>query len=123
MRVIRISEVQEEPMAPATPTPDWPGGPISRTRQAIITPDESKAFSCGVVSFSRGATTGWNIHGGEQILVIIAGRGIVANEHEQFEVAVGDVVHFQAGENHWHGATNQSYMSHITITAPDSQSQ
>ncbi|MFH1560202.1 MAG: cupin domain-containing protein [Chloroflexota bacterium] len=123
MRVIRISEVQEEPMATATPTPDWPGGPISRSRQTIIPPNGSKDFNCGVVSFSRGATTGWHIHDSDQILVITAGRGIVATEHEQFEMAVGDVVHFQAGENHWHGATNHSYMSHITITAPDSQSR
>ena len=45
--------------------------------------------------------------------------GIVANEHEQQEIAVGDVVHVLMGENHWHGAKAESYMSHITITAVD----
>jgi len=27
------------------------------------------------------------------------------------------VVHILEGENHWHGAKKESYMSHITITA------
>ena len=40
----------------------------------------------------------------------------MANENEQVDVAVGDVVQVLAGENHWHGATATSYMSHITIT-------
>jgi len=122
MRVIRISEVKEEPVATATPGPGWQGGPVSRTRQNIIPPKGSKNFNCGVVNFGRGCTTGWHVHNSDQILVITAGRGIVATEHEQTEVAVGDVVHIQAGENHWHGASNHSYMSHITITAADSQS-
>jgi quercetin dioxygenase-like cupin family protein len=29
------------------------------------------------------------------------------------------VVHVLQGENHWHGATADSYMSHITITAAE----
>ena len=65
----------------------------------------------------RGATTGWHTHKSDQILVVTAGVGIVANEHEQQEIAVGDVVHVLMGENHWHGAKAESYMSHITITA------
>ncbi len=35
------------------------------------------------------------------------------------EITVGDVVHVLQGENHWHGATANSYMSHITITAAE----
>jgi quercetin dioxygenase-like cupin family protein len=44
---------------------------------------------------------------------------MVANETEEHEVTVGDVVHILEGENHWHGAKKESYMSHITITAVD----
>ena len=32
-------------------------------------------------------------------------------------ITVGDVVQIRKGENHWHGARAESYMSHITITA------
>jgi quercetin dioxygenase-like cupin family protein len=35
-------------------------------------------------------------------------------------VGVGDVVQIMAGENHYHGGTKDSYMSHITITVAES---
>ena len=44
------------------------------------------------------------MHDCDQILVVTAGKGIVANETEQREITVGDVVHIKAGERHWHGA-------------------
>lgn len=119
MRVMRTSEVEEEAMPTVTPIPGWPGGAVARTRQPLIPEGGSKYFNCSVVNFGRGATTGWHVHTSGQILVITGGAGIVANEHEEREVVVGDVVHIMEGENHWHGAKKESYMSHITITAPD----
>jgi quercetin dioxygenase-like cupin family protein len=56
-------------------------------------------------------------------LVITAGSGIVATEHDEREVTVGDVVHIKAGERHWHGAKANTTMSHITITATGSESR
>jgi quercetin dioxygenase-like cupin family protein len=44
------------------------------------------------------------------------GEGYVADEHEQLEIHAGDVVHVVAGEKHWHGATEHSAMSHISLT-------
>jgi quercetin dioxygenase-like cupin family protein len=123
MRVVRIAEVQDEPMGTATPIPGWTGGDVKRTRQTIIPEGNSKNFNCSVVNFQRGATTGWHAHSSDQILVITSGVGVVANENEEREVTVGDVVHISAGERHWHGAKKESYMSHITITAADSQSR
>ena len=49
--------------------------------------------------------------------------GIVATEHEEREITVGDVVHIKAGEKHWHGAKQDTTLSHITITTADSQSR
>jgi len=119
MRVMRTSEVEEEAMPTVTPIPGWSGGAVARTRQPLIPEGGSKYFNCSVVNFGRGATTGFHTHTSDQILVITSGVGIVANEHEEREVTVGDIVHIMAGENHWHGAKEESYMSHITITAPD----
>ena len=75
-----------------------------------------------MVNFRKGATTGWHTHNCDQILVITAGRGMVATEKEEREITVGDVVHIKAGERHWHGAKADSGMSHITVTVPGSQS-
>ncbi len=117
MRVIRIAEVENVPIDTATPVPGWTGGEVRRTRQPLIPEGSSENFNSSVVNFGRGATTGWHTHASDQILVITSGVGTVANETEEQEVTVGDVVHIQKGENHWHGARAESYMSHITITA------
>ena len=104
MKVIRIAEVEPVPIDTATPIPGWTGGEVHRTRQPLLPQGTSKNFSSSVVNFQRGATTGWHTHTSDQILVVTAGVGIVANEREQHEITVGDVVHIQVGENHWHGA-------------------
>ena len=116
MRVLKINDLPEEAMGTATPTAGWTGGAVSRTRQAVIGDGQSEHFRCNVVNFSVGATTGWHVHDCDQILVVTVGRGIVASETEQREITVGDVVHIKAGERHWHGATADSPLSHITIT-------
>ena len=107
MRVIRIAEVETVPIDTATPVPGWTGGDVRRTRQPLIPEGASENFSSSVV----------NTHESDQILVVTSGVGTVANETEEQEIAVGDVVHIRKGENHWHGARAESYMSHITITA------
>jgi quercetin dioxygenase-like cupin family protein len=122
MRVLKISELPERPMDSATPISGWVSGPVSRTRQTIIGEGQSDDFRCNVVNFGVGATTGWHAHDCDQILVITAGRGIVATEQEEREIVVGDVVHIKAGERHWHGATADSAMAHITVTTAGSKS-
>jgi quercetin dioxygenase-like cupin family protein len=123
MRVVKISELPEEAMGGATPIVGWTGGAVSRSRQTIIPDGDSENYRCSVVNFSRGCTTGWHAHTCDQILVITAGSGIVATEHDEREATVGDVVHIKAGERHWHGAKANTTMSHITITATGSESR
>ncbi len=122
MRVLKINDLPEKPMDTATPIAGWTGEPVSRTRQAVIGNGQSENFRCNVVNFRVGATTGWHVHDCDQILVVTAGRGIAATEGEEREITVGDIVHIKAGERHWHGATANSPMSHITVTVPGSRS-
>jgi quercetin dioxygenase-like cupin family protein len=121
MRKVTISELQKKPMDGAAPVPGWSGGAISRTRQTIIGEGESANYSCSVVNFSKGATTGWHSHPCDQILIVTEGRGIAATEKEQSEISVGDVILLKANERHWHGASADSTMSHITITTGGSK--
>ena len=109
-------------MGEATPIPGWNGGPVSRTRQTIIREGDSDNFRCSVVNFRKGATTGWHAHNCDQILVVTSGKGMVATDREEREITVGDVVHIKASGRHWHGAKADTAMSHITVTAPGSQS-
>ena len=116
MKRFRLSQIDQVPIATATPIEGWTGGEVSRTRQPLLGEGDSEFFSSSVVNFGKGATTGWHRHATDQILVIVHGNGIVANETDSYHVAVGDIVQVLAGENHWHGATADSIMGHITIT-------
>src|SRR5262249_1443737 len=66
---------------------------------------------------------GWHTHTCDQILVVTSGSGKVANEHEEREINVGDVVRIKAGERHWHGAKANTTMGHITITLVGGQAK
>ena len=121
MRVLKINELKETPMDTATPIAGWTGGSVSRTRQTVIGDGQSDNFRSSVVNFRVGATTGWHVHDCDQSLVVTAGKGLAATETEQREIAVGDIVHIKAGERHWHGASADSPMSHITVTTAGGQ--
>ena len=121
MRVLKINELKEMPMDTATPIAGWTGGSVSRTRQTVIGDGQSDNFRSSVVNFRVGATTGWHVHDCDQILVVTAGKGLAATETEQREITVGDIVHIKAGERHWHGASADSPMSHITVTTAGGQ--
>lgn len=71
-----------------------------------------------LVKFSPGARTTWHTHAFEQGLIIVEGHGIVATEHEEFEVDPGDIVIVPAGEKHWHGGAERTAMAHYSITTP-----
>jgi quercetin dioxygenase-like cupin family protein len=121
MRLLKINDLKELPMDTATPIAGWTGGPVSRTRQTVIGDGQSDNFRSSVVNFRTGATTGWHVHDCDQILVVTAGKGFAATESEQREITVGDIVHIKAGEKHWHGASTDSPLSHITVTTAGGQ--
>jgi quercetin dioxygenase-like cupin family protein len=70
------------------------------------------------VYFSAGARTRPHIHQQDQVLQIIEGQGIVATEAEKLMVSAGDVITVPAGTWHWHGATSNKAMCHISIKRP-----
>ena len=119
-KVVTLKDIPNAPMEGAERIEGYTG-PVSRSRQTIIQPGDSANYNCSAVNFSQGCTTGWHTHNCDQVLIVTSGSGMVANEHEQREINVGDVVHIKAGERHWHGAKADSTMGHITITAVGSQ--
>ena len=107
MKVVQISSVPKQPFV----NPLFTGPDV--TRQVIV-PDSSE-YDVNNVNFCRGVRLKFHAHDSEQILIVTAGRGIVATEVEQRIVTVGDVIFIPKGEKHWHGATNDSEFSHIFI--------
>ena len=66
-------------------------------------------------TFRSGARNKLHTHTTDQILIVTAGEGIVGTEHEERDIAAGDVVHIPAGERHWHGAKPGSDMTHLAV--------
>jgi quercetin dioxygenase-like cupin family protein len=69
-----------------------------------------------MVTFEPGARTAWHTHPLGQTLIVTAGCGWAQREGGPVEVIrPGDVVWFEPGEKHWHGATATTAMTHIAI--------
>ena len=104
MKIVKMNEVPRQPNVAPLFT-----GPV--TRQVLVS--DSKDLSVNIVNFGKGVRNKFHSHDGDQVLIIIAGKGIVATEEEEKVVKTGEVVLFPAGEKHWHGATEDSeFFSH-----------
>jgi len=69
------------------------------------------------VIFTPAARTYWHSHPGGQLLVVTAGRGIVANRAgDAHIVGIGDVIWTEPGEEHWHGACGDTLMTHTAVS-------
>ena len=69
------------------------------------------------VSFEAGARTDWHTHPAGQVLYVLEGRALVqVDGGERVEAGPGDSVHSPPGELHWHGATPDAPMTHLSIT-------
>lgn len=70
------------------------------------------------VHFAAGARTDWHTHPDGQVLYVTDGAGLVQTDSgETVRVGPGDVVYAPAGEVHWHGATPDSHLTHLSLTS------
>jgi quercetin dioxygenase-like cupin family protein len=77
---------------------------------------EPARVRCASVTFEPGARTAWHTHPLGQTLVVTAGCGRVQRWGGPVEeIRAGDVVWFEPGEKHWHGAAPTTAMTHIAI--------
>jgi quercetin dioxygenase-like cupin family protein len=68
------------------------------------------------VTLEPGACTAWDTHPLRQMLMVTDGCGWAQREGGPIEeIRPGDVVWFPPGEEHWHGATPTTAMTHIAI--------
>lgn len=73
----------------------------------------------GNVTFEPGCQNNWHIHhDGFQLLLVTGGEGWYQEEGQPArKLRSGDVVVTHDGVKHWHGATKNSWFSHLAITA------
>jgi quercetin dioxygenase-like cupin family protein len=72
------------------------------------------------VGFTPGCRNWWHIHHkGGQILLVTGGRGFYQEWlGDARDLLPGDVVLVKPGVRHWHGATADSWLTHLAIEIP-----
>ncbi|RIY00913.1 cupin domain-containing protein [Aureimonas flava] len=93
---------------------DWFTGSVRV--DPLFAANEARRGAGALVTFEPGARTAWHTHPVGQTLIVTAGIGLVQREGGPIqEIRPGDVVWFEPGERHWHGAARDNAMSHIAI--------
>ena len=109
---MRISRNGERPCR--TGPDEWFTGDV-RLDPLIEAPEPARVVAASV-TFSPGARTAWHRHPLGQTLVVTSGLGLCQREGGPVEeIRPGDVVWFEPGERHWHGASPTTSMTHIAI--------
>ena len=68
------------------------------------------------VTFEPGARTAWHTHPLGQTLFVTFGLGRAQREGGPVEeIRPGDIVYFEPGERHWHGASPATAMQHVAV--------
>jgi quercetin dioxygenase-like cupin family protein len=93
---------------------DWFTGSV-RIERLFEAHDPARMRSASV-TFEAGARTAWHTHPLGQTLIVTSGLGWAQKWGGAVEtIHPGDVVWFEPGEKHWHGASPTSAMTHIAI--------
>ncbi|MFV8343633.1 cupin domain-containing protein [Flavobacterium sp. XS2P39] len=75
----------------------------------------------GNVIFEPGARNNWHTHPAGQILIVTDGTGYYQEKGKPIQlIQRGDVIKIPADVKHWHGASRDSALTHIAITATTS---
>jgi len=92
---------------------------VGQSYLQTLVADPKVNISVGNVTFEPGCRNNWHIHqDGYQILLVTSGTGLYQEEGEEARVHhAGDVVVTHDGVKHWHGATKDSWFTHLAITA------
>jgi quercetin dioxygenase-like cupin family protein len=100
---------------PTVKTPaEWFTGDVYMT--PIYRGTEPSRMSVSLVRFTPGARTNWHRHAVGQTLHVTEGVGLVGTRDGSLvRVRAGDTVICPPDEEHWHGATADTFMSHLAM--------
>ena len=87
-----------------------------------VAPSGRSRIAAASVHFTPGARTAWHTHPFGQTILVTEGVGLCQSEGAGIEVIrPGDRVFFEPGENHWHGAAPNRFMTHIAMQQADDE--
>jgi quercetin dioxygenase-like cupin family protein len=97
---------------------DWFTGTVYI--DAVAAPAEPSRLAAASVHFTPGARTAWHAHPIGQTIFVLEGIGRCQSEGGPVqEIRPGDRVFFEPGENHWHGAAPNRFMTHLAMQQVD----
>jgi quercetin dioxygenase-like cupin family protein len=83
---------------------------------AVAAPSGASRVSASTVHFTPGARTAWHTHPNGQTIYVLEGIGLAQSRGGPIElIRPGDRVFFEPGEDHWHGATANRFMTHLAM--------
>jgi quercetin dioxygenase-like cupin family protein len=86
----------------------------------IATPSEKSRLGAAMVHFAPGARTAWHTHPLGQTIYVTEGLGRCQRRGGPIEeIRPGDRVYFEPGEEHWHGAAPDRFMTHLAMQEAD----
>ena len=89
---------------------------------AVATPSEASRLNASSVHFTPGARTAWHIHPNGQTIYVVEGIGLAQCRGGPIEVIrPGDRIFFEPGEEHWHGAAPNRFMTHLAMLEVDDE--
>ncbi|MGO4147442.1 cupin domain-containing protein [Paenarthrobacter sp. YAF11_1] len=87
---------------------------------ALQSGEDPSRLNSAMVRFSPAARTHWHSHPLGQTLHCTDGMGLVATrDGNVILMRAGDAVYTPPGEEHWHGATQESLMCHLALVEHD----
>ena len=99
---------------------DWFTGAVFV--DAVAAPSGSSRVSASSVHFTPGARTAWHTHPNGQTIYVTEGAGRCQRRGGPVEeIRPGDRVFFEPGEEHWHGAAPDRFMTHLAMLQTDEQ--
>ncbi|MEO6858971.1 MAG: cupin domain-containing protein [Solirubrobacteraceae bacterium] len=97
---------------------DWFTGTVHI--DTIAAPSPPSRVGAALVHFTPGARTAWHTHPYGQTIYVTEGIGRCQRDGGSIEeIHPGDRVYFEPGENHWHGAAPNRFMTHVAMQEAD----
>jgi quercetin dioxygenase-like cupin family protein len=97
---------------------DWFTGAVYI--DAVAAPSDETRMSASSVHFTPGARTAWHTHPNGQTIFVLEGVGLCQRRGGPVQlIRPGDRVFFEPGEDHWHGAAANRFMTHLAMLEVD----
>jgi quercetin dioxygenase-like cupin family protein len=88
----------------------------------VATSSEDSRLGASSVHFTPGARTAWHTHPNGQTIYVLEGIGLAQRRGGPIEIIrPGDRVFFEPGEDHWHGAAPNRFMTHLAMVEVDDE--